>query len=82
MPRIAVIDKDLCKPKECYRECFRFCPLVKNKVMAIEINEELQRPMIKENLCVGCGICVKKCPFSAITIVNLPEELERECVHQ
>ncbi len=82
MPRIAVIDKDLCKPKECYKECLRFCPLVKNKVMAIEMSEESQRPMIKENLCVGCGICVKKCPFSAITIVNLPEEIGRECVHQ
>ena len=82
MPRIAVIDKDLCKPRDCNKECFRFCPLVKNKVQVIEFEEESERPIIKENLCVGCGICVKKCPFSAITIVNLPEELERECVHQ
>jgi len=27
-------------------------------------------------LCVGCGICIKKCPFDAIDIVSLPEELE------
>ncbi len=82
MPRIAVIDKDLCKPRDCNKECSRFCPLIKNKVQVIEFEEESGRPIIKENLCVGCGICVKKCPFSAITIVNLPEELERECVHQ
>jgi ATP-binding cassette subfamily E protein 1 len=25
---------------------------------------------------VGCGICVRKCPFGAITITNLPEEME------
>ncbi|MHC1637255.1 MAG: ribosome biogenesis/translation initiation ATPase RLI, partial [Candidatus Nezhaarchaeales archaeon] len=79
---IAVIDKDLCKPRDCNKECSRFCPLIKNKVQVIEFEEESGRPIIKENLCVGCGICVKKCPFSAITIVNLPEELERECVHQ
>ncbi|MCS7140075.1 MAG: ribosome biogenesis/translation initiation ATPase RLI [Candidatus Nezhaarchaeota archaeon] len=82
MPRIAVIDKDLCKPKDCNKECLRFCPLVKNKVQAVEFNEELKKPIINESLCVGCGICVKKCPFSAITIVNLPEELVHECVHQ
>ena len=32
--------------------------------------------VISEELCVGCGICVKKCPFDAIDIVSLPEELE------
>ncbi|RLF12375.1 MAG: ribosome biogenesis/translation initiation ATPase RLI [Thermoprotei archaeon] len=82
MVRIAVIDRDLCKPKDCRSECYRFCPLIKNKVQVIEFQEDTGKPIIKENLCVGCGICVKKCPFSAITIVNLPEELERECVHR
>ena len=35
-----------------------------------------------EPLCVGCGICVKKCPFGALSIVNLPDELEEECTHR
>jgi ATP-binding cassette subfamily E protein 1 len=37
---------------------------------------EDSKPLITENLCVGCGICVRKCPFGAITITNLPEEME------
>jgi ATP-binding cassette subfamily E protein 1 len=35
-----------------------------------------------ESLCTGCGICVRKCPFKAISIVNLPDELEKECSHR
>ena len=38
--------------------------------------------IISEPLCTGCGICVKKCPFDAITIVNLAEELSEQKVHQ
>ncbi len=33
-------------------------------------------------MCTGCGICVKKCPFHAISIVNLPDELEKDCSHR
>jgi ATP-binding cassette subfamily E protein 1 len=40
------------------------------------------KPLISEPLCTGCGICVKKCPFSAIVIVNLAEELREERIHQ
>jgi len=39
-------------------------------------------PLVVESLCVGCGICVKKCPFDALSIVNLPDELEEECSHR
>ena len=37
---------------------------------------------ISEELCIGCGICVKKCPFEAIAIINLPSNLEKETVHR
>ncbi|RLE57895.1 MAG: ribosome biogenesis/translation initiation ATPase RLI [Thermoprotei archaeon] len=82
MVRVAVIIKDRCKPKYCNKECIRFCPLARTGKEAIKFSEELGRPVISEVLCTGCGICVKKCPFKAIYIVNLPEELEEECVHR
>ncbi|MFP3215667.1 MAG: ribosome biogenesis/translation initiation ATPase RLI [Vulcanisaeta sp.] len=79
--RIAVVDKDLCQPRKCSQECIRFCPIVRGGKRAIYMDEQLGRPVITE-LCTGCGICVRKCPFEAITIVNLPSELGEECVHQ
>ncbi len=78
--RVATIDRDLCKPDKCGRECIRFCPMVKMDIPAVEFKEN--KPYINEDLCNGCGICVKKCPFSAISIVNLPEALEEELIHQ
>jgi len=78
--RIAVIDADKCKPTRCDRVCYRFCPQVRSKVEAIRF--ENNRPIVSEVLCTGCGICVKKCPFKAISIVNVPEELKGECVHR
>ena len=80
MVRIAVLDEDRCKPKRCGRPCYRFCPPVRNKIEAIRFENDV--PLIVETLCVGCGICVKKCPFAALSIVNLPDELEEECSHR
>jgi len=78
--RIAVIDLDKCKPTRCDRACYRFCPQVRSGVEAIRF--ENNKPVISEILCTGCGICVKKCPFKAISIVNVPEELKEDCVHR
>jgi len=54
--------------------------MVRSKIEAIRI--ESDRAVIVEPLCTGCGICVKKCPFKAISIVNLPDELEKDCSHR
>ncbi|RLG61176.1 ribosome biogenesis/translation initiation ATPase RLI, partial [Candidatus Geothermarchaeota archaeon] len=78
--RVAVIDRDACNPSKCQRECYRFCPPVKMGIPAVEFKDD--EPYINEELCIGCGICVKKCPFQAIQIVNLPQELETNLVHQ
>ncbi len=80
MVRIAVLDEDRCKPKRCGRVCYRFCPPVRSNIEAIRFEND--RPLIVESLCVGCGICVKKCPFDALSIVNLPDELEEECSYR
>ncbi|MDD2638735.1 MAG: ribosome biogenesis/translation initiation ATPase RLI [Methanothrix sp.] len=72
--RIAVINRDRCQPRKCARECEYFCPPVRTGDETITFVDG--KPVITENLCVGCGICVRKCPFGAITIINLPDELE------
>jgi ATP-binding cassette subfamily E protein 1 len=54
--------------------------MVRSRVEAIRV--EGNKAVISEMLCSGCGICVKKCPFKAISIVNLPDELEKDCSHR
>lgn len=80
--RVAVVDKALCKPSKCNLECVRLCPINRAGSKCVWIDEVENKARISEELCVGCGICVKKCPYSAITIVNLPEKLSRSLVHR
>ncbi len=82
MDRIAGIDKELCKPKKCNLECIAYCPLNKGGLKCITLDEENNIAIIDENVCNGCGICVKKCPYEAITIVNLAKEWSEKKVHQ
>ncbi len=80
--RVAVLDKELCQPKKCGLECIKYCPVNKSGADCIVLNEEIKKAEIDENICNGCGICVKVCPFDAITIVNLASELATDKVHQ
>jgi len=54
----------------------------KSGAECIILNEEIKKAQIDENICNGCGICVKVCPFEAITIVNLATELGTDKIHQ
>ena len=80
--RVAVLDKELCQPKKCGLECIKYCPVNKSGADCIVLNEETKKAQIDEDICNGCGICVKVCPFDAITIVNLATELATDKIHQ
>jgi len=73
--RIAIVHKDRCHARKCGNECIRYCPRVRTGDETVVIGSD-DKAVISEELCVGCGICIKKCPFDAIDIVSLPEELE------
>ncbi|MCP3684240.1 MAG: ribosome biogenesis/translation initiation ATPase RLI [bacterium] len=81
MTRIAVVEKGKCNPGECGFICQRFCPMNRSGKECI-IKGEDGKPVIDEAICSGCGICPNKCPFKAIHIINLPEELTEKPIHQ
>mmetsp|Transcript_36379 Transcript_36379/g.82454 ORF Transcript_36379/g.82454 Transcript_36379/m.82454 type:complete len:622 (-) Transcript_36379:125-1990(-) len=80
--RIAIVKEDRCKPKKCKQECKKSCPVVRTGKFCIEVTKESKICWISEPLCIGCGICVKKCPFEAIEIINLPKDLGKETTHR
>lgn len=83
LTRIAIVNGERCKPKRCSLECKKSCPVVRmGKIGCLEVTSKSKVALISEILCVGCGICVKKCPFDAIQIINLPKELEKETIHR
>jgi len=79
--RIAVLLRDRCRPKRCSKECIKYCPRVRAGDETIILGED-QKPIISEELCVGCGICINKCPLDAIKIIGLAQELETDLIHQ
>ncbi|MFX1591850.1 MAG: ribosome biogenesis/translation initiation ATPase RLI [Promethearchaeota archaeon] len=80
--RIAVLNKDFCKPDKCSpfgeKPCIKYCPRVRTGDKTIVLSPDEKFVIITESLCSGEGICIKKCPFNAISIVNLPDPLENQ----
>jgi len=78
--KLAIIHKEKCKPTVCGHECKKYCPVEKKEAdTCVNIAGKAK---IDENTCIGCAICVKRCPFGAIEIINLPSVSEEDLVHR
>jgi len=80
MTRIAIVHKDKCKPEKTGKFCIKACPVNRTGKECITIGGD-GKIGIDEKLCIGCNICVK-CPLEAISIINLPEELDKKPIHR
>lgn len=80
--RVAIINPDKCKPKKCSLECMKACPVNKTGKVCIEVTKTSTICFISETLCIGCGMCVKRCPFDSIRIINLPKGLAQQVSHR
>ncbi len=82
MAKICVVEKDKCNPNRCSHECIKYCPINRSGGEGFRLGED-KKAMIPEEVCVDAhSICAKKCPFGAIHLVNLPQELDVPPIHQ
>jgi ATP-binding cassette subfamily E protein 1 len=74
--------QERCKPKKCEQECKKYCPVVRLGKLCVVVTKKDKMAMISEELCIGCNICTKKCPYKAIQIINLPKNLDSQTTHR
>jgi ATP-binding cassette subfamily E protein 1 len=80
--RIAIIKSEKCKPKKCNLECARYCPVNRGDKICVIAKKTAASAAIEETMCIGCGICIKKCPFDAINIIKLPSGVGNKTTHR
>jgi ATP-binding cassette subfamily E protein 1 len=80
--RIAVIDKEKCINGDgCAFLCSNACPVNRAGKECIVLGSD-NKPVISEDLCIGCSICCKRCIVQCISIINLVSEKHSVPVHQ
>jgi ATP-binding cassette subfamily E protein 1 len=73
--RVAVIDRDVCIHKKCGYVCMKVCPPNRMGEECIIVEKDGIFPVISEPICIGCALCVKKCPVKCISVINVAQEL-------
>ena len=80
--RLAVIDKEHCiNGTGCPFLCHAVCPVDRAGTECIVTDANGKAEIIEET-CIGCLLCVKKCPVNVITVINLAHELTEVPLHQ
>lgn len=69
--QVAYIKKEKCNTAMCNR-CVKFCPASRKDQPVIFIGRNKKATVVEE-LCNGCGKCVKICPEKAIEMVTRPD---------
>ncbi len=83
MKKIAVIiEKSKCSPNRCQHECIKFDPVNRSGGIGFHLGGDGKAAIDEKVATEMHKICAKKCPFSAINIVKLPQALKEEPIHR
>ncbi|HJK60236.1 MAG TPA: 4Fe-4S binding protein, partial [Methanocorpusculum sp.] len=72
--QVARVKKEKCSTADCNR-CIRFCPVSRKDQPVIYIGRN-KKATVNEELCNGCGKCVRICPEKAIEMITIPDPLD------
>ena len=78
----AVVDRDKCHPNKCGHECIKYDPLNRSGGEGFHIGPSGKSEIAEEVVTEMHKVSAKMCPFGAIRIVRLPEQLKQQPIHQ